>query len=1047
MQKLLLTLSFLLITNFLFAQCSGTPVGGTAIFLNSTCTPIQLGVTGCSIISGQNFSLQWEENYLYSGWVNIGTNSGVVATTPNDSTTFVSGNIYSSRFRLKITCNNSGFTAYSDSSTLLLNYCIPMYNIGTSSGFYIDRVKIMNGSLDNISGASTVAPFYTDFCSTFSGSLMQGTYNEIRIYTGSNISNYDIGVWIDFNQDGDFVDAGEFISGNSLIVPGGLGNYGVIGFTVPVAATIGYTKLRVRISGNTNAVLDPCQSTSPNYDFGESEDYTININANSCTGGTVAGTISVGSAAGNIFCMNQSGNIGNLVGWQFDWTSPLDFNPPDNSLLGDTLCFDTSLITNSFYSGLPMYARAMYQNNGCPVAYSNAVLLESPCPIAITDTVTDASCGNSDGAIAVTVTGGVAQSYLWSNGETTEDVSNLLAGNYSVTVTDTSSCFNSFSFTVNNSNGPTATETHLNSTCAGGTGSIDLSVTGGILPNTYSWNNGSTTEDVNSLLPGNYTVTITDFNNCSTSISATILNQAYSFYTFISSINSNCTSGGTLTANVYNGIMPYSFLWNNGATTQVISNLAAGNYSLTVTDNSGCQISVLNYSLSFSGDNVIIGKTFSDFNNNCVFDTGDVPISSIDIEANDNAGNYYYGFTDINGDYSILIPNTGTFYLNAYTFSYCGLMQSCFGGSVSFISTCDTISGVDFVQDSSSNYDLEIFPFCYSSNPGFDKKYDIDVYDNNYPYYIDTVTTTFIYDTALIYNYSVGLQPTWDSLNHTLTWKEPNINFGGYYQCYLSIPATVSTTALLHSEFYVNPISDDCYLFNNSVVYDEPVTSSWDPNSKQVSPTGNLMSADSVLTYTIHFQNTGNDTTHFVILKDTLSQYLNPATVENITASAPFDFNISGNGILTWIFNPLFLPDSASNEAMSKGFVQFKVKVKPNLPNGALIENTASIYFDYNLPIVTNTVQNSIINSVQEVAYENDLTIYPNPFNNQLTVYSKQLAGATITITDILGREVFRSQTNLKSVICNLQLLPQGIYFLKTTNKNGETSVRKIIKQ
>src|SRR5262249_34403424 len=94
---------------------------------------------------------------------------------------------------------------------------------------------------------------------------------------------------------------------------------------------------------------------------------------------------------------------------------------------------------------------------------------------------------------------------------------------------------------------------------------------------------------------------------------------------------------------------------------------------------------------------------------------------------------------------------------------------------------------------------------------------------------------------------------------------------------------------------------------------------------------------------------------------DTLPPYVDPATVQMVGAfHYPYEFNISGSGILTWRFDPYSLPDSASDPAGSQGYVSFAVKLKPNLPTGTIISNTAHIYFDYNEAVVTNTVVNNI---------------------------------------------------------------------------------------
>ena len=107
----------------------------------------------------------------------------------------------------------------------------------------------------------------------------------------------------------------------------------------------------------------------------------------------------------------------------------------------------------------------------------------------------------------------------------------------------------------------------------------------------------------------------------------------------------------------------------------------------------------------------------------------------------------------------------------------------------------------------------------------------------------------------------------------------------------------------------------------------------------------------------------------------------------NVAGSAKYSaFNISGKGILTWTFNPYFLPDSLTDANGSKGFVMFTVKKKPNLPENTIISNTASVYFDYNIPVVTNTVTDTVVTPllIFEVSGNSgiDVKAFPNPFND-----------------------------------------------------------------
>lgn len=146
-------------------------------------------------------------------------------------------------------------------------------------------------------------------------------------------------------------------------------------------------------------------------------------------------------------------------------------------------------------------------------------------------------------------------------------------------------------------------------------------------------------------------------------------------------------------------------------------------------------------------------------------------------------------------------------------------------------------------------------------------------------------------------------------------------------------------------------------------------TGSYDPNDKAANPPGdgpthNLV-PNTPLEYTIRFQNTGTDTAFFINILDTLSTHLDPASFRIGTSSHPYRFEYlpptpAGNQVLRFIFDPILLPDSGRNQAESNGFIKYNILMKPDLPIGTRIENSAAIYFDYNEPVITNTVFHTI---------------------------------------------------------------------------------------
>src|SRR5206468_789408 len=134
-------------------------------------------------------------------------------------------------------------------------------------------------------------------------------------------------------------------------------------------------------------------------------------------------------------------------------------------------------------------------------------------------------------------------------------------------------------------------ETHVDVNCFGAsTGSIDLTVSGGTAPYTYLWSNEATTQDLSALTAGSYSVTVTDAKGCSATQSVTIGQPAAALEMGETHVDVHCfgASTGSIDLTVRGGTAPYTYLWSTEATTQDLSALAAGRYSVTVTDAKGC---------------------------------------------------------------------------------------------------------------------------------------------------------------------------------------------------------------------------------------------------------------------------------------------------------------------------------------------------------------------------------------------------------------------------------------------------------------------------
>ncbi|KPK79876.1 MAG: hypothetical protein AMS27_17585, partial [Bacteroides sp. SM23_62_1] len=162
------------------------------------------------------------------------------------------------------------------------------------------------------------------------------------------------------------------------------------------------------------------------------------------------------------------------------------------------------------------YVVTVTDANGC--SQDSTFIINEPPAIQINRVVTNVTCpGGNDGAIDISTSGGMpGYSYSWSHGLTSEDIFNLTATTYTVTVTDSKDCTLDSTFFIGEPTAILINRVIKNVTCNGGNdGAIDLTVTGGTAGYTFSWNHGPTSEDINDLIPGSYTVTVTDANGCS----------------------------------------------------------------------------------------------------------------------------------------------------------------------------------------------------------------------------------------------------------------------------------------------------------------------------------------------------------------------------------------------------------------------------------------------------------------------------------------------------------------------------------------------------
>jgi gliding motility-associated-like protein len=228
--------------------------------------------------------------------------------------------------------------------------------------------------------------------------------------------------------------------------------------------------------------------------------------------------------------------------------------------------------------------------NGCEKR--DSVVITQPAAIVLSTSVTNVLCnGAATGAIDLSVSGGVPQyDYTWSSGQNTQDLTNVSAGTYSVTVKDANNCTATATATITQPTALVLTAIETDVFCFGGNdGSINTTVTGGVLPYTFNWSNGASTEDQSNLSAGTYTLTLTDANGCSVTASY-VLDEPTAITSSISTTDVTCfdAKNGAANLTVSGGTPGYSFAWSNFQITEDLNNLDGGVYYVVITDSKGC---------------------------------------------------------------------------------------------------------------------------------------------------------------------------------------------------------------------------------------------------------------------------------------------------------------------------------------------------------------------------------------------------------------------------------------------------------------------------
>ncbi len=697
----------------------------------------------------------------------------------------------------------------------------------------------------------------------------------------------------------------------------------------------------------------------------------------------------------------------------------------------------------------------------------------------------DASCGNNNGSITIVIVGGTAPySYLWTGGITTQNLTNLAPGTYTVTVTDQMGSSATDSATINNTTeimGGALTYvippqglglTHpCNDLCNGiayvsvwsmnGTPPYNVGTSLGHTIGFYAPFNCPTVEGICS--DDVYTVFVSDALGCTGTAGPTFPYAPTSFAmsTTIASACMGLANGEAILTLLNNQGIWYEASWigpdsgvvNGFGPDLIMSQLLPGNYTVTMVNTYSAPpcdtVFAINIPLA-STCGTISGKVYLDTISNCLADASEPVGSSRIVKFTPGP---YYGTTDSTGNYTASLP-FGTY--DATTISNSYITPICSVSGINLNAVNDSITGIDLGDSSNSVLDLTVSLMSGPARPGFNFQLYATVNNNAF---------TTVPNPTVLLDFDPVLTLISSTVPHIVTGPNqielqmPQANGFTMVQAQLlfSVPPNPSLIGQqMTNQALVNANMPEANTTNNTDILQQIITGSYDPNDKAVWPSFDLAhtylaDVDSLLRYTIQFQNTGTDTAFTIVVVDTISEFLDITSLNVLGSSHPCTWEITGQNILRVTYDNILLPDSNTNEPASHGLFSFSITHLPSIllqPLPYLLENIAAIYFDFNPPIITNAAFSTVDLSVGISETTTDgIRLYPNPAGDEVIVVcnNPELVNQII-ITDLPGKRVGSWKPAGERTVLQIDGLSPGLY-LVTLEGNGQRQVRKLIKK
>jgi len=449
----------------------------------------------------------------------------------------------------------------------------------------------------------------------------------------------------------------------------------------------------------------------------------------------------------------------------------------------------------------------------------------------------------------------------------------------------------------------------------------------------------------------------------------------------------------------------------------------------------------------------ISGYIYDDLNSNCAFDATDDTLSGT-VYVEDNSGNlissgYCYG---PNAQYTLTVTS-GLSNLKIYAASSYATQTTCPAvGYHNFNSTSSQT--FDFgVECTANTFDNGMWSGAFVALPGDTGSVYAYGWSNscNVNPITGTVDTMTIILDSLVSYLAMYNGPNPNVINgDTLTWY---LTWSLYYNLnpqaaqigslgFLTITDTSASVgdSVLFDASITKPVNDIAHA-NNSRYYYREVNVSYDPNNKinlpsGVGPLGKIDTSTQTISYRINFQNTGTAPARNIYVTDSISDMfdLNSLRVLGVSHPAKFSMLYQGDNRIRFDFTNIYLPDSLTNEAESKGFIDIELDLVDNLPIGTTIENTAYIYFDYNAPIITNTAINTLY----------AVPMLPDVLSLDLTatdVTCLNNDNGTLSLSVLSGNPPYSYAWNNGSSLSSQEDLSAGSYSVTVTDSELQSAV------